>query len=133
MHADGTTSPCPHCSPADPAAAFGVLRDLPVAERLVDESHFGLSVRRCTRCGAAWLAVFTELIDWNAGDDSQAWICAAVTDDEIQRLRAAGEDERERELVAMNLSRRHLAWVHPRGSSESVSWRDGPVVIFPHD
>ena len=133
MHADGTVSDCSHCSPADAATAFVALRGLQMAERLVDESHFDLSIRRCPRCGATWLAIFTELIDWNAGDDAQAWLCVRVSDDELGPLRAASEDERERVLHGMNLSRRHLAWVHPRGNSESVSWKDGRLVILPHD
>jgi hypothetical protein len=130
---DDVTPTCPHCSPADPAAAFTSLRELPMAERLVDESHFDLSVRRCPRCGQAWVAIFTELLDWRDGDDSQAWLCLHITDGELRQLRAANEDDRERTLVGMNLSRRHLAWVHPRGNSESVSWKDGPLVILPHD
>lgn len=128
------TQPCP-CQSADADAAYSALRArVPVVE-LVDESHLGVRVFRCRACNAAFLSVFTELIDWSGGDDAQAWMVAPLTEGEASALGAPGaQASLWRTLLASRAADRpYLARVYPRGGAPSVTWRTGPVPILPHD
>ncbi len=82
---------CPRCSGPDAASVWEAHRaDRRIAD-LVEESHFSLRLLACPACGQSFLKVFTELIDWQGGDDSQCWCLLPLTPEECDQLLAAGE------------------------------------------
>jgi hypothetical protein len=103
------------------------------SEPIVNESHFSICALKCRHCGAAWIEVFSELIDWDDGDDSQAWTFAPVTSSELDVLRRAGETRAESALHQLKLDRRYIRRVDPRGNSRELYWVDGAVWLLPHD
>ena len=121
---------CPVCMPRDPQAACQPFTA--VRQRIVDESHLGMTLLTCPRCGGTHVSIFTELIDWEGGDDSQASMRIPLPAAEADALRAAGE-QAEAVLLAMHLSRRHLCDIHPRGSPPRTFWAEGDVMHLPHD
>jgi hypothetical protein len=128
-------SPTP-CACIGEDAAFAIeamRRDAKVVETLVDESHFMVSLVRCNACGRVFLKIFTELIDWSGGDDSQAWMYVPIDAVEAHKLREAGPAIDDRFLLSMNINRRFLSRVYPRGMEPRVTWGTGPLVVLPHD
>jgi len=126
----GSDPECP-CQSVDAAEAAEGALAAPVIEELRAGSHFDISLRRC-RCGADWLAVFTELIDFGGGDDSQAWTLVPLTVAAASRLRAV-RPVTEGDLVACLGQVRHIMRVWPRGGTLGVSWAEGPLIVLPHD
>ena len=124
------TPSCPCLSP-DAARARAAKRLL-TGDHLIDESHLIVGIQRCVLCGQAFLSIFTELIDWQGGDDSQARVLVPVTPEEVGMF-AARPDVTEDDILEMNFIRRMLWWVHPRDSAPSAYWSDGPLTILPHD
>ena len=53
------------------AVATVARRALKHEHTLIDESHFSISILRCPECSQRFVSIFTELIDWEDGDDSQ--------------------------------------------------------------
>lgn len=101
---------------------------------LFDRSHFSVFVSRCSKCGQQFLRVFMEVVDWEAGDDSQAGVRIPITPGEAAGLKEfETANEAELALRAMDFSRRKLWWVHPKGKEASTYWATGELVILPHD
>jgi hypothetical protein len=123
---------CAECKADEPEKARTFIRSCP-RETLVDQSHFSLDILRCPACGGSYLAIFTELIDWANGDDSQAWLYVPITDTEALALRQAGEEGAERKLHELRLERKHLARIWPRGGAVDCYWVDQAVKMLPHD
>jgi hypothetical protein len=121
------------CLGEDADAALAAIRRASHTDSLVDESHFMVCILRCSACGQLFLDIFTELIDWSGGDDSQAWMYVPINDSEARWLRAAGPAADDRFLLAMKIHRRFLSRVYPRGMDPRVTWGTGPLVILPHD
>ena len=119
------------CGAADAELASEFLRRARTVADLVDESHLGVRLIACGGCGQIFLRIFTELIDWSGGDDSQAWVSVPIDADEAGRLRA-GLDWAEF-ARGVPAERRFLATVHPRGGTSGTSWHTGGVPFFPHD
>lgn len=123
------------CQSDNPEAAYDALRRRTPVREIIDESHLGVNLFRCRACNQPFLSVFTELVDWSGGDDSQAWMVAPLTEEEAARLQAPGApaDAWRALLDARTPDRRYLARVYPRGGTPGVSWGTGPVPILPHD
>lgn len=119
------------CLGADATAASEFLRKARQVEELVDESHLGVSLIQCAGCRQIFLRIFTELIDWSAGDDSQAWVSVPIDAREAEQLRA--NRDWAAFVGAVPADRRFLARVLPRGGGGGSSWGIGGVPIFPHD
>ena len=123
------------------AACFGgsandarAARDrLECRDRLVDESHFGVSIRACRACGQRFVHVFSEAIDWTGGNDPQSWLLIPVSAEEVDGLRDLDEVAIERAIVALSPKRRCLDEYWPPHGDSSVRWCAGPCLIMPHD
>jgi hypothetical protein len=101
---------------------------------LIDTSHFSVGVYRCASCGQHFVSVFMELVDWEGGDDSMANVYVPLTAEEANGLpefSTAGDAKIA--LRAMDLTRRKLWWVKPRGKTESRYWEEGELYFKPHD
>ena len=106
---------------------------VPVA-RLVDETHFGVSLVRCGGCGQTFASVFCETIDWTGGNDPQDWLIIPVTAPEADARVAAGHDGVERILSALAPERRYLVrWFPSDADKPDARWVRGRVSLPRHD
>lgn len=121
------------CLDSDPQVARAAIGSASTTDSLTDESHFMVTLLQCPVCGQCFLKIFTELIDWTNGDDSQAWMYVPISAAEAALLRSAGERVNDRFLLDMKIDRRFLSVVYPRGGEKRVQWGAGPLVILPHD
>lgn len=121
---------CPRCVPAEPVK-IGRLGLVDV-DRLVDESHFSLTIKRCEACGQRFAGIFTERIDWHGGEDSMTSNLLPLTDDEADRMLAAGADPDIAEVVAIGKTRQYLCDEHLTGRAATVGYEIGWSVP-PHD
>lgn len=123
---------CPECWPDSAEAAWEAGLKIERRRELVDESHFHVMIVTCGSCRQAFLWVFTELIDWAAGDDSQAWARIPLAAEEERHLVGLPEDAIEQAIYAVGEDRRSVWKVHPRGKPAWCSWSRG-VLRLPHD
>ena len=70
---------CPKCLPDSPDEAWEAGLNLQRRHALIDDSHFHVLIASCPSCGQPFLWVFSELIDWQSGDDSQGWTLMPLT------------------------------------------------------
>jgi hypothetical protein len=98
---------------------------------LVDESHFGVSIRRCSACAQRFVHVFTEFVDWADGDDPQYTDLLPVTDEEAARLASQGEQVDLGAIEAMGAARRRLVMSFPKGGPRHVFFTVGGLGIRP--
>src|ERR1700722_13185957 len=83
---------CDKCFKADAQAMALAKTKLKFVARLVDESHFMVSILACPACGQRCVSIFTETIDWTGGDDSQYVSVLPVTLQESKSLQAGCDD-----------------------------------------
>lgn len=130
--ADQVNFGCPKCWPDSAEAAWEAGLKIERRLDLVNDSHFHVMIMTCGSCRQPFLWVFTELIDWSAGDDSQGWTRIPLTAQEERRLIGLPEDEIEQAIYALGENRRSLRRIHPRGMTAGCGWGLG-VVRLPHD
>jgi hypothetical protein len=118
---------CLACIPVEPPAGSGELV-LDLVSRLVDESHYIVSVRVCPSCGQEFLRVFTERIDWEGGEDPQRITVLPITHDEALALIAQGEHVNEAQLSQMGRDRRFLEFDWPSREPMRIRYTTGPLV-----
>ena len=123
---------CDLCWPADAGAAWAARVGLTRLKELIDESHFIVALLACPRCAQRHLSIFTELIDWEDGNDPQYWTLMPITEAEAEGLirREASLDETS--LNALGRGRRSLRRAHPKAGPPRVFWGSG-VLVGPHD
>jgi hypothetical protein len=119
MH-ESETFGCQHCWPSDPDAAWKARRLLEKEVDLIDESHFHVMILVCRACAQRFISVFTEMIDWEKGDDAQSWSLFPITDEERVRLSGAPS---EAELEQLAPGRRCLEHDHPTAARARTSWK----------
>ena len=128
-----TSDPCT-CLGDDCLAAREAIRKAEHIATLVDESHFGVSILRCARCGRHFLSLFCERVDWADSDDPQTRIVVPVSEDEARRLQAANiaaDENAILEIVANE--RRFLCHDMPKGAAETLAWKSRLLFIPAHD
>jgi hypothetical protein len=130
---DGAKPPsefgCGLCFGEDAAAAYA--HRFAPSHVLIDESHFGVSVRRCPACGQSFVHVFTEFVDWVDGDDPQYTDLVPVTDEEAADLSSQGEHVDLHAIEALGAARRRLVMSHPKGGPRRVFWTTGGLSVRP--
>ena len=94
-------------------------------DELIDDSHFGVSIRRCSTCRQRFVHVFTEFVDWADGDDPQYGDLLPVTDAEAAGLAAQGGSVDLRALEALGATRRRLVMSFPRGGRAACPGSSG--------
>src|SRR3712207_4840692 len=77
---------CQRCWPPDADAVWEARRALDRVAALIDESHFHVLILACPDCRQRFVSVFTETIDWEAGDDPQYWTLLPITKAEATEL-----------------------------------------------
>ena len=122
---------CERCWPDSAEAAAAANAGLKSVARLVDESHFGVSIRVCPACSQRYVSVFTETIDWADGDDPQYTTRLPITEAEAAALESSGSNIEAR-LNALGPGRRSLRRDHPKGGPLRTYWSTG-FLVGPHD
>ena len=114
---------CARCSGEDAltALAFCTTR-LRRTHRLVERSHFGISLRECPECGQAFAAIFTEFAG-RAGADAQYFDFVPLTAAEVTSLAAQGSRVDLARLGALGSVRRRLSSSWPTGAKKEIAWR----------
>jgi hypothetical protein len=124
---------CRHCF--GPSAKEALLTRHRARElaRLIDDSHFIVRILACPYCQQRAVAVTTELIDWDGGDDPTERSLLPVTVEESERLIAQGESLDLHYLVSLGQGRPYLWNAWPKGGESSVYWEKGFYRIGPFD
>ena len=122
---------CEACWPASAQDAQATRAALAVEAELVGEPHFRVTVRACRACAQRFVSVFTEMIDWSGGDDSQYWTLMPVTQAEASGLAGSGALT-ETLLNSLGRGRRSLFHDHPTGKPPRTGWGTG-LQVGPHD
>ena len=92
---------------------------------LVDDPHFSLTITKCPDCNQKFLKVFTEIVDWVDGDDSQYWDLLPLSDDEAAEIERAGKDVSHEYIMEISEDRRHL-----KRDSHGIRWCSGGLFIM---
>jgi hypothetical protein len=123
---------CDRCWPADARAAWGARDGLSRLRELIDESHFIVAILACPRCAQRYVSIFTELIDWEDGNDPQYWTLLPITEAEAEGLIQQEASLNETGLNALGRERRSLQRDHPKAGPPRVFWGSG-ILVGPHD
>jgi hypothetical protein len=120
---------CARCSGEDAltALAFCTTR-LRETHRLVEQSHFGISLRECPECDQAFAAIFTEFVD-RSGEDAQYFDYVPLTPAEVTSLAAQGSRVDLVRLGALGSVRRRLSSSWPTGAEKRIGWRTDPLSV----
>ena len=123
---------CELCWPAGAGAAWEARDGLTRLKELIDESHFIVAILVCPRCDQRYVSIFTELIDWEDGEDPQYWTLMPITEAEANGLIQQETSLNKISLNALGHGRRSLRRDHPKAGPPRVFWGSG-ILIGPHD
>jgi hypothetical protein len=126
----GAEPGCKACFQGDAEKVWNA-RQFDSLARLVDDSHFSITIMACAWCGQRCVKTFTEFVDWSGGDDSQYWYLIPITADEADQLVAQGEKVDTKQIDAMSAGRRVLQADFPTGKEKRIHWANGPILIVP--
>jgi hypothetical protein len=99
------------------------IKNLETTHRINDDSHFGVSLRKCPECGQRFVSIFTEFVDWHGGDDAQYFDIVPVTPIEAKYIVAT--EHLVRDLGKLGHRRRRVSSDWPTGGSKQISWKRG--------
>ena len=116
---------CERCCPPSAEAAWEARSELTRVADLIHESHFIVTVAACAGCAQHFVSVFTETLDWVAGNDPQEWTLLPVLPGEVQALLAQGAALDEHALEALGPVRRSLRRSSPNDSPTETYWSCG--------
>ena len=122
---------CSECRPSDAAAAWEAIIKIPINSRVIDESHFIVSIRECASCDQNYLQITTETIDWEDGEDPVYRTVIPITDAEKHNL-LDSNPVYEADLESIGTDRRSLKFDWPKGKPQNIYWGIG-VTIGIHD
>lgn len=133
MGSDDTTESfgCEFCYGARAEVFWDRYRRFVTIADLVNEPHDIIRIVSCPDCGQRYVAVTTEFVDWQDGDDPIYRSIVPVSVDESERMLAQGANVDLRLIESLGSSRRHLCTSWPKGEAQSVFWSEGIVRIVP--
>jgi len=120
---------CDSCWPESAEAAWKGFRAMANELRLVDESHYIVSIRSCRNCEQRFLSMFTETVDWADGEDPQYRTILPLTEEETADL---SQPDTKLVLQELGPDRRSLFRDFPKGADPLVWWGTG-MRITPRD
>lgn len=112
---------CAHCFGGTAEEACENIPRLTLVEKLLDESHFDVSIVEC-RCGLRFLKVFCEQIDWVNGNDPQQIVVTVISAEEQPSLHGLDEAGVERALSQLSPRRCLESWF-PSDGPKSIGWK----------
>ena len=124
---------CAHCWPPTADAAWEARAPLTPGTTLVDESHYAVWIPACPHCGQQFVSVFTEIIDWTSGNDSQFSTRLPITSAEAADLIGRGDALTEGALEALGPDRRCLMHDFPRSATVPQNHWGVGICIGLHD
>lgn len=124
---------CELCAGNDAIEAEKNRSNLKPTADLIDASHYSVSIGECPNCSQRWVAIFTELIDWNDGDDAQYNSLLPVTKLEADELQGLAGNVVSNRLNEIGKDRRYLQVDYPTGKPARIRWAEGNFMIGPHD
>ena len=120
---------CATCWPAAAEEAYAAWQAASTVTELIDESHYIVRIVACHSCGQHFLNVFTELIDWDGGEDPCSRRRLPLTPQEAVSLTG---HPTEQQLTSLAGDRKCLAFDWPKGEPKAVYWTRG-LLIGAHD
>jgi hypothetical protein len=117
--------------PSEAEAAWTSRLKLEQEVQIVDESHFRVAVLKCRHCSQQFLSVFTETIDWEAGEDPMYWTLLPILESEAKDLSEGGPVSENR-LNSIGPERRSLRHDFPKNEPKTTYWDKG-VRVGLHD
>jgi hypothetical protein len=124
---------CLRCWPPTAEAAWEARARLTPFTTLVDESHYAVRILVCPHCTQDFVSVFTEIVDWTSGSDSQFSTLLPVTKAEADALVQRGVAPTEGELEALGPERRCLQHDFPRSAEVPRNVWGAGISIGLHD
>jgi len=122
---------CEHCWPSEAEAAWASRHMLEQEIQIIEESHFRVAVLKCRNCSQQFLSVFTETIDWQAGEDPMYWTTLPILPSEAKGLLEGGPVS-ENTLNSIGPERRSLRHDFPKDEPKTTYWDKG-VRVGLHD
>lgn len=122
---------CDQCWSSEAARAWDTVTSVPIKERLINESHFIVSIRKCPCCLQHFLQITTETVDWQDGQDP-IYRTVIPIDDEEQAELVGKASLAERDLELIGVGRQSLQYDGPKGKEPSIYWSAG-VIVGHHD
>ena len=124
---------CAACWPSSAEDAWKARELLEHEEDIVNESHYHVMILTCPSCAQRYISIFSEEIDWAAGEDPQYWTVMPLTPEEVADLIRRRGSLSEGELMELAPDRRSLRRDYPKGADKpNVFWGIG--IWFPwHD
>jgi len=117
---------CELCCGEDAAAAMEYyFRQMKPVKRLIDRSHFSVSIRMCPNCEQQFVSTFTEFVDWQNGEDAQYFTVVPATQDEVAKFMAEDASFDFRDIGLLGVNRRRLTSDWPTGGDKVISWKTG--------
>jgi hypothetical protein len=123
---------CERCWPSGADAAWEARDGLNRGQELIEESHFHVMILGCARCNQRFVSVFTEVIDWEDGDDPQYWTLLPITETEAADLVRRRDSLTESSLEALGRGRRSMRHDYPKAGKRWTYWATG-ISVGPHD
>jgi len=122
---------CEFCWPASADEAWEAIFALRPKARLVDQSHFMVSILRCQKCKQSFVSIFTETIDWDDSEDPQYRTVMPVTKAEVSQLsKLSVATTIDDALDALAPERPSLRRDFPKGKEIRNYWSRGIIVGF---
>ncbi|RDI67383.1 hypothetical protein [Nocardia pseudobrasiliensis] len=120
---------CAACYGDDEHATWQHFRNnCPRDRNLVEDSHFIVGLLHCGQCDQRFVSVFTEFIDWTAGEDPQYTTIMPLTESEATALLDGSLQVHA--IGDLGANRQHLHHDWPSGTPPQLSWGRGrfPIV-----
>lgn len=94
---------------------------------LIDQSHFSIEIKTCRQCRQKFLLIYTEMIVWDGGEDTQEATIIPLTDAEAAAFAKPGADVHA--LVRQHpRSRKSLRNWSPTAEGSGVIWGLGAEI-----
>lgn len=122
---------CEKCWPTEAGEAWEALTNIPIEARLVEESHYIVSIRACPSCSQRYLQVTTETIDWDDGEDPIYRTVIPIDDKERAKLTASAPLDTDL-IESIGVGRQSLKYDWPKNQKPSIYWGIG-IVVGIHD
>lgn len=118
---------CNCVSPDAEIAYAAVTGNTEHVKQVANQSHFWLDFTKCKSCGRHFMCVFTELINWNGGNDSMANAWVPLEEGETERVLSMVNSEGD--ISRAGLRNHRSLWLD---TNNKKYWKNF-FEVLPHD
>jgi len=122
---------CEKCWHSQASEAWDAVRSTLIEARLIDESHYIVSIRRCQICSQHYLQVTTETIDWEDGEDPIHRTIIPIDNAEREKLTASNQLDTDI-IENIGVDRRSISYDWPKNQEPTAYWSIG-IRVGMHD